>query len=435
MSFLSVNHAESGDCTREGEGSRGIQALLYSPRARLRHAGRQPSHGAGARVLRIPGLKNTRVATVLGLWFSLVFPSLFVTQKFLGTVAVVCYVLLAGLAVAMWRRSTLRFPASNRAVAWWAVATLAVVITAFLLIFPRVNSHVPGQGSDDDDAYNVGAMALVDGQFPYAKQTYLGNALHQLPGAFVLALPFVLAGTSALQNLFWLPMFFLAVRTETRDGRTALHLAWLVVAFSPIVLYQVLTGTGHVSNTIYVALGLWWLTRTSHRDLAALLWGVALASRANFLLLVPLAFGWLRQHQGWTSALRAMALTLATVASLTLPFYFHDPSNFGPLDAADRVLRFDVLFPHAGEMMTVLTLALALALSWLPMDRRKLFKNCALVQAVFPVAGTLLPTLQNGHPDLAYATYGTFFAWFVLMADASQPSGPIRAEPRSHAAV
>ena len=102
-------------------------------------------------------------------------------------------------------------------------------------------------------------------------------------------------GTSALQNLFWLPPFFVVIREES-DGRTALSLAWLIFALSPVVMYEVVTGTGYVSNTIYVLLGLWWLVRTEHRAVAAIAWGVTLSSRANFILLLPLAFAVIRRQ-------------------------------------------------------------------------------------------------------------------------------------------
>jgi hypothetical protein len=118
-----------------------------------------------------------------------------------------------------------------------------------------------------------GAMALLAGRFPYAHTTYLGNVLHHLPGAFILATPFVALGTSALQSLFCLPVFFVVISEES-DSRTALSLAWLIFALSPVVMYEVVTGTGYASNTIYVLLGLWWLVRTEHRAVAAIVWGV-----------------------------------------------------------------------------------------------------------------------------------------------------------------
>jgi hypothetical protein len=357
------------------------------------------------------------------LWLALVFPSSFVVDKYLGWERTIAYAIVVAVIVALKPRLSRRL--SNRDLLWLAVLTLALIVVAFVVVYPIANTHVAGAGSDDDDTLNLGAMALLTGHSPYSRTTYLGNVLHHLPGAFVLASPFVLLGTSALQNLFWLPMFFLAVRQDA-DSRSALQLAWLVLALSPGVMYEVVTGTGYVSNTIYVLLGLWWLVRTTHRDIAAIAWGLTLASRANFLFLVPLAFGSLRQHAGLRTALRATTLTCATIACLTLPFYLHDRGNFGPLDAASRLLVFNALLPHLGVALIVLMAALAFALSFTRMDAAALFRNCALVQALPVVAGVVLTTVQDRQLNLWYARYGPFFAWFALMAlatDSSAESG------------
>ena len=352
------------------------------------------------------------------LWAALVFPSLYIVNKYLGWEGALAYAVAAAAGVALAPRVTQ--PRTDRAAAWGAVATLFLVALAFVMLYPRVNVQTPGLGSDDDDAYNVGARALATGHSPYEQTTYLGNALHQLPGAFVVALPFVLAGTSALQNLVWLPLFFLAVKAETGNGRAALRLAWLVLALAPTVLHQVVTGTGHAANTIYVLLGVWWLVRTRHLGLAAAAWGIGLASRPNFFFLLPLAFGWIRQARGLGAAFRATALTCATSAALTLPYYLHDPSHFGPLDAADRVLRFNTVVPYGGELIVALMGALAIGLSFTRMNTGALFRNCALVQA-FPVAaGAVLGVWQSGRVDLAYVAYSTFASWFALMAWAGE---------------
>jgi hypothetical protein len=187
-------------------------------------------------------------------------------------------------------------------------------------------------------------------------------------------------------------------------------------------MYEVVTGTGYVSNTIYVLLGLWWLVRTKHRDAAAIAWGVTLASRANFLFLVPLAFGFLRQHTGPRAALRAMVLATATTASLAVPFYLHDRGQFGPLEAANRLLSFDQLVPHLGVALIVMMAVLAAVLSFTRMDAAALFRNSALVQAFPVVAGVVLLTVQEGQLNLRYARYGSFFAWFTMMAYALDSS-------------
>jgi hypothetical protein len=357
-------------------------------------------------------MTDSRAAKVC-LWLALVFPSSFVVHKYLGGEPTIIYAFVVALIVALKPRLCKRL--ASRTVPWLAVVTWLFIIVAFLVIYPVANTHAPHTGSDDDDALNLGAMALFTGASPYSQTTYLGNVLHQLPGAFVLASPFVLLGTSALQNLFWLPLFFLAIGREA-DGRTALQLAWLVLLLSPGIMHDVVTGTGYVSNTVSVVLGLWWLVRTRHRDVAAIAWGVTLASRANFFFLVPLAFGYLRQHAGVRTALRATTLTCATIACLTLPFYLHDRDHFGPLDAAFRLFVFDQLLPHLGLAVIVMMVVLALTLTFMPMDAAGLFRQCALVQAVPVVAGLVITTVQDRHLNLWYARYGTFFAWFALMA-------------------
>jgi len=349
----------------------------------------------------------------IGLWFALVFPSSFVVLKYFGWESAIAYAIVVAMIVAFRPRPIDRLP--DRGVLWLALLTILLVAAAYALVYPVANTHAPGAGSDDDDALNVATHALFRGGFPYAVRTYLGNAVHHLPGAFVLASPFVVLGTSALQNLFWLPVFFVVISKES-DRRTALSLAWLIFALSPVVMYEVVTGTGYVSNTIYVLLGLWWLVRTEHRDVASIGWGVTLSSRANFILLLPLAFAVIRRQTDLRTAVRAIALTCLSITCLTLPFYLHAPRRFGPLEGADRLLIFDHLLPYLGTVSIAATAALAVALSFTRMDAAALFRNCAIVQA-FPVAaGVMLSTIRDGRVNLTYARYGAFFAWFVFMA-------------------
>ena len=197
---------------------------------------------------------------------------------------------------------------------------------------------------------------------------------------------------------------------------TALSLAWLILATSPEIMHEIVTGTGYLSNTISVVLGLWWLLRTRHRDVAAIAWGVTLTSRANFILLLPLAFAGLRRQADLATAARAIALAALTIVCLTLPFYLYDPRNFTPLEGAGRLLVFDQLRSHLGIALIVAAGALAVALSCTPIDAATVFGNCALVQAFPVVAGVLLTTIRDGRVNLTYARYGTFFAWFAFMA-------------------
>jgi hypothetical protein len=126
--------------------------------------------------------------------------------------------------------------------------------------------------------------------------------------------------------------------------------------------------------------------------------------------------GYLRQTTGLRPALRATALTCATAACLTIPFYLYDRPNFGPIEGANRLLVFSDLLPHLGLALMVLMAVLAFVLSFSPMDAPALFRNCALVQALPVVAGVVLSTVQDRQLNLWYARYGPFFSWFALIA-------------------
>jgi hypothetical protein len=123
------------------------------------------------------------------------------------------------------------------------------------------------------------------------------------------------------------------------------------------------------------------------------------------------------------------------MAALVVPFYLNDPAEFGPLEAANRLLRFEAVFPHAGIAVGTVMAGAAVVLSCIRMDRATLFTSCAVVQAIPVLAGVLLSGWSR--QALAYATYGTFAAWFLFMAtadrfaDTSSSRAQIRGEPRS----
>jgi hypothetical protein len=98
----------------------------------------------------------------------------------------------------------------NRAVGVAPLLFVAIVVVT-LELYPHVNTHIPGHGSDSDDALVVGVRLLLHGHYPYYGRTYLGNEISDFPGQLLMAVPFVLLGSVALQNVFWLGAFFVTV--------------------------------------------------------------------------------------------------------------------------------------------------------------------------------------------------------------------------------
>lgn len=366
------------------------------------------------------------------LWTALALPSGLIVWKVTGLGLLAYAAGVAVLAPMAWRRAARESrwsPGTTRA----AVAlTGLALIAAMAVLYPRFNTAVPGFGADDDDALNVGVRALLSGRSPYGELTYLGNTLHQLPGAFVLAAPFTMIfGSSAWQNLFWLGAFWAVVAGDLRNATTAVRLCWVVLIASPVVLHGMLTGVGHMANALSVLLGMRWLMAGSMRRsgvetdsaprpawVAALFWGVALAARPNFLLLMPLMGGWLWRQRSPRVAITTLGLSAAVVVALSAPFVWTGGiDGFTPLEAGHALGRFDGELPLGAALGGALLLV-ALVCAVPRLSQAGVFHAAALVMAVPVVPGTLLELMDGLERGLYYATWAVFPMWFVLMAAA-----------------
>ena len=373
---------------------------------------------------------SRKIRAFAGLAFCLVVPSCGVIQKYFGNAGLLIY-LVAATAI-LWL--AYRYLAelfllrlSERQAQLLAVATFIALTFVFALVFPRANVHVAGRGSDADDALNLAASELLHGRYPYYVQTYLQNAIANFPGAILLAVPFVLLGNSAYQNLFWFGVFCFAISRFTRSWRRGLFLFWTLLIFSPVVMNYVVTGGDDLANAIYVLafmlLTVNWVSDTDapvwKKISAALLLGIGLSSRANFLLVLPQLFAALTIKAGRRRALRYSALTIAAVAAITIPFWYIDPAGFTPLRAqAHKVAEFQTILPFAGLVVPALGGCLAMALAWrsIKLRRETWLRDCAIVQAFLVICVTALTVIQTGTLSLTSTSYGVFFLFFGVLA-------------------
>src|SRR5208337_1689916 len=233
---------------------------------------------------------------LVGLACCLVIPSLLQVQRYCGNAGGMRNLLAAPSILWIgYKHVFLRLlPKINERDAFWlAVGTLIAVLVVFVCLYPVAKAGIVGRGSDADNALNIATRALLKGRYPYYQSTYLGNPISPLPGSLLLAVPFVLLGNSAYQNLFWIAAFFVMAREWLASGRLALLLLWTILALSPVVWWELVTGGDILSNSIYVLVLLLVLVRSiPNPNLTALsktplamLFGIGISSRANFALL------------------------------------------------------------------------------------------------------------------------------------------------------
>lgn len=351
-------------------------------------------------------------------------------QKYLGTPAVLIYILVVLLTPMVGYKYISRWFISlvTKKLALWLIAlTFIGLIIVFTETYPAVDTHVAGAGSDRDDDLNIATTALLQARYPYYLKTYLNNPITHLPGSILLAVPFVLLGNSAYQNFFWLFIFFVTAKLYLKDIRLALLLFLGILILSPAVLQELMTGGDLISNSIYVLFFMLVMVRSVlesatsgwKRLASAVLLGIGLSSRANFVLIMPLVFSMLLQNAGWRPAIKYITITVLAFLVVTIPFYLYDPPGFSPLlHSFNKIDQFKSTLPYAGLAIIAASILIALALSFQRMDKNGLvlLRNCAVLQ-LFPVlCVVLLSSVGVGGLDFNYAGYGLNFLFFGSLA-------------------
>lgn len=351
-------------------------------------------------------------------------------EKYLGIAGVGTY-WTAGLAILIVARWYLipRF-ASRVTKAWgWilALGTLGCLFCLFWLIYPLADSGMFGGGGDSDDALNLGAQALLNHQYPYEPSTYLGAPVTYLPGSLLLAVPFVMLGNAAYQNMFWLALFLLAMRVHLKDIRQALFLFWTILLCAG-VLQLLLTGGELLASSIYVVLFVLFAMRSLMAEqlrwgrwLAAVLLGVGLSSRANYLLLVPIIFSAVIQKRGWNETAGYAAAAIGSFLAVTLPFWLHDPQTFVVACLREQnfaALGLNSVLPHADLAVPLASLVFAVALSFRRLKNwdAQVLSHCAFAQAFPILLIVVLSSIEARGLNLTYAGYGVHFLFFGAVA-------------------
>ena len=212
------------------------------------------------------------------------------------------------------------------------------------------------------------------------------------------------------------------------DIRQAVLLFWTTLLCAR-VLQLLFTGGELLASSIYVALFVLFAMRSLMAGqpgwrpwVAAILLGVGLSSRTNYLLLVPIVLSAAIQKKGgWTEPAGYAAAATASFLAVTLPFWLHDPQTF--VVACLREQNFaataqNSVIPHADLAVPLASTLFAVGLSFRRLKNwdAQVLSYCALAQAFPILAIVVLSSIEAGGLDLAYAEIGVHFLFFGVVA-------------------
>jgi len=381
--------------------------------------------------MKAPLTSKRSLLSLLGYAVLILVPSFDTVYKYFGLLGLGIYFLVG--SAALYLGTTVVYPYLSQRISKRAADILAVIAFVALTIttsifYQMANSGRFGRGSDADDAMVTAATELLTGHFPYYHPTYLGNPISPMPGAILLSLPFVLLGIIWFQNIFWIGVFFLIARSRTRNSFIGLFVLGLILV-SPTVFQNLFTGSDYIANAIYVAAAMWFLiegvadreTPEWWRVLSAVFLGVALSSRSNFVLVLPILFSVIYQLGGIRSAIKYFLIAGFACLAVTLPFYLYYPAGFTPLIVqASKVGELDAFLPYAGILIPLAGLVLAgvLALKRYVANDAAFYRNCAIVQLVVLLLASAIWSLKLGKLDIfiGQSGYGMFTLGFAMFA-------------------
>ncbi len=220
-------------------------------------------------------------------------------------------------------------------------------------------------------------------------------------------------------------VFILAMNLYLKDIRQVLVLFWITL-LCPRILQSLVTGAEVLASSIYMVLFTLFAMESFlaerknwFRWVAAVLLGIGLSSRANYLLLVPVIFSATIQQVGWKEAAGYAAVAGGAFLAVTLPFWLHDPQTFWVacvMEQNSAAAVLNPILPHADLALPLASTVFALGLSLRRLSKRstELLACCALTQA-FPVLAMFLLSGARGF-DLGYTNYGMHFLFFGALA-------------------
>lgn len=288
----------------------------------------------------------------------------------------------------------------------WFLCFWIVLAAIYLLVYPIAQRHVVGVGSDREDGLRLADLQLLHFHFPYYIRTFLGNVDTPLPGALVLAIPFLLLGRVSLQNPVWLAAFIFFCVKFFRFRSTALACLIILVFGGAGVLDDFVVGGDYPINVFYICFAVFCFLRTYEKDpsgwqhiLAAVLLGLTLSSRTLYVVIPPLILAYLlQQGKGTMVAIRSFSIPIMVAAAITVPIYLYDPAHFTPFHVASK-LNQAALSPQVAHLLLLLLPTLALMTAclgfFLRLNMSRVFLLAGLSSAVILLPPGILLILHE----------------------------------------
>jgi hypothetical protein len=301
---------------------------------------------------------------------------------------------------------------------YWTTAGLCVLV--FIAALHHIDASIVNV--DRWSALHNFLLSMLNGEYPYASRTHLGNAASPLPFMQLIALPFFLLGDVGYIQIF---VFAAAVVIAAKNGPWPAHpvLFILFLLLSPAFIWELLVRSDFSSNMIIACITFFLIYKYSKKQkshismIEGIICGLLLMTRV--ILIVPVILFYTRHFiaSDWKHRFTFIAGAFLAGTAMLLPFYIWNPKLFF---TCNPLLLQGSKTPAA--FMAVLFLC-TFVLSLRIRNASEAFLNTGILFFLLMLSTFLFKTLQYGFGavlyenmfDISYFTSALPFLLFSLI--------------------
>ncbi|NEX22959.1 hypothetical protein G3480_22105 [Thiorhodococcus mannitoliphagus] len=309
----------------------------------------------------------------------------------------------------------------------WLIVLAIVVTCSFVYLYPVLDSGALGFYSDREEAIDVAVRAIWVGGFPYDCYAQsgvhvgcpeTGNPIAPMPGGLMIAMPVVLLlGSAASLSLISLGVGYAGLRWLWEDSERAAAFVVALVALSPVIVGEILTGGDHLANSIWVSVPLALLIQEPSRKYAkvlAFIFGIALSWRGLFwLVVIPVVFNFARRRR-WMDLVILGGIAVLGFALVTLPFLLWNWEGFDPLAVQQRYKLYEHILPYASIWIPATLVVLGSFIGWWVSSARQLLLACGWMLFLPILIAVIIHSVDIGRPTVIFSGWYAITSLFLF---------------------
>jgi uncharacterized membrane protein len=143
--------------------------------------------------------------------------------------------------------------------------------------------------------------------------------------------------------------------------------------------------------------------------------GIALSSRGDLLLMLPIFFSYLIQNIGLRKSVEYILTILIAFMIVTLPFYLYDPFGFTPLIVQLEKIMYSNPVLNLNKIILIVAFCILVSVRTMKNNTMKFFESVGIILLIPSLLAFITLYIEFKELDVSYLTYSYGSYVFILL--------------------